>query len=40
MSAVLTLGEAMVSGMTLAYHAQEQPGNMAVVTDYGERTFS
>ena len=40
MSAVLTLGEAMVSGMTLAYHAQERPGNMAVVTDYGVRTFS
>ena len=36
----LTLADAAVSGMTLAYHAQTRPDNMAVISVYGDRTFS
>ncbi|MDZ7685827.1 MAG: AMP-binding protein [Gammaproteobacteria bacterium] len=37
--AVLELPDAMKSGMTLAYHTQQAPDRMAVITDFGERTF-
>ncbi|MCH8258415.1 MAG: AMP-binding protein [Proteobacteria bacterium] len=30
----------MTTGMTVAYHAQQAPMRMAVVTKFGERTFS
>ncbi len=40
MSGVLKLEEAVLTGMTLAFHAQERPDKMAVVSAYGERTFS
>ncbi|MCB1644594.1 MAG: AMP-binding protein [Pseudomonadales bacterium] len=36
----LQLADAMMTGMTLAYHAQERPDNMAVITKFGERTFA
>lgn len=36
----LELNEALMSGMTLAYHAQEAPDRMAVITEMGNRTFS
>jgi long-chain acyl-CoA synthetase len=36
----LTLADAAISGMTLAYHAQTRPDNMAVVSNYGDRTFA
>jgi long-chain acyl-CoA synthetase len=32
--------EAMMSGMTVAYHAQEAPDRMAVSSSYGDRTFA
>lgn len=35
----LTLAEAVMSGMTIAYHAQEAPDRMAVISNFGERTF-
>ncbi|HKI73874.1 MAG TPA: AMP-binding protein [Pseudomonadales bacterium] len=31
--------QAMMSGMTVAFHAQEAPDRMAVISNYGERTF-
>ena len=36
----LTLPEATLTGMTLAYHAQERPDKMAVISNYGNRTFA
>ena len=36
----LDLTQAMTTGMTIAYHAQQAPMRMAVVTKFGERTFS
>jgi long-chain acyl-CoA synthetase len=36
----LTLADAAITGMTLAYHAQTRPDNMAVVSSYGDRTFA
>ena len=36
----LDLEQAMATGMTVAYHAQQIPMRMAVVTKFGERTFS
>ena len=36
----LDLERAMATGMTVAYHAQQIPMRMAVVTKFGERTFS
>jgi len=36
----LTLADAAITGMTLAYHAQTRPDNMAVVSRYGDRTFA
>ena len=36
----LELSSAMFCGMALAYHAQERPDTMAVVTKFGERTFA
>ncbi|MEJ6592490.1 MAG: AMP-binding protein [SAR86 cluster bacterium] len=36
----LTLPEATLTGMTLAYHAQERPAKMAVISNYGNRTFA
>jgi len=36
----LTLPEATLVGMTLAYHAQERPEKMAVISNYGHRTFA
>lgn len=35
----LTLEQATVTGMTLAFRAQEHPDNMAVISNYGDRTF-
>lgn len=32
--------EAMMCGMTVAYHAQEAPDRIAVSSNYGERTFA
>ncbi|HIG39138.1 MAG: AMP-binding protein [bacterium] len=40
MSADLTIEAATVTGMTLAFHAQERPDKMAVTSQYGERTFA
>ena len=37
--AVLELPEAMRTGMTLAYHAQQAPERIAVISNFGERTF-
>ena len=36
----LDLDSAMATGMTVAYHAQQAPMRMAVVTKFGDRTFS
>ena len=40
MNADLTIEEATVTGMTLAFHAQQRPDKMAVTSQYGQRTFS
>ena len=40
MIAGMTLEEAALSGMALAFHAQQRPDNMAVISNYGERTFA
>lgn len=34
------LSEATVSGMVLAYHAQQAPERAAVITEFGDRTFA
>jgi long-chain acyl-CoA synthetase len=39
-SSKLTLPEATATGMTLAYHAQERPEKMAVISQHGDRTFA
>lgn len=39
-SSRLDLESAVSCGMALAYHAQERPDNMAVVSKFGERTFA
>lgn len=36
----LELNNALSSGMTLAYHAQQAPERMAVITEMGNRTFA
>ena len=36
----LDLMQAMMSGMTVAYHAQQAPDRMAVMTNFGDRTFA
>ncbi|MFT5560635.1 MAG: long-chain acyl-CoA synthetase [Candidatus Azotimanducaceae bacterium] len=36
----LTLEEAVANGMAIAYHAQQAPENMAVISNYGNRTFA
>lgn len=36
----LDLMQAMTTGMTLAYHAQQAPERMAVQTSFGDRTFA
>ncbi len=38
-SARLELAEAMASGMTIAFHAQQDPSRTAVITEFGNRTF-
>lgn len=38
--ATLSLEQATVTGMTIAYHAQEVPNNDAVISNYGTRTFA
>lgn len=38
-AAKLELPEAAATGMTLAYHAQEVPDHMAVISSFGDRTF-
>jgi len=40
MSEKLEIESAELCGMTLAFHAQERPDKMAVVTSYGQRTFA
>lgn len=35
----LTLEQATVTGMVIAYHAQQNPDNTAVLSNYGNRTF-
>ena len=35
----LTLEQATVTGMVIAYHAQQNPNNMAVLSNFGRRTF-
>ena len=39
-AARLTPLEALRSGMAVAYHAQERPERMAMVSNYGSRTFA
>ncbi len=36
----IDLPQAMMTGMTLAYHAQQAPDRMAVMTNMGDRTFA
>jgi long-chain acyl-CoA synthetase len=36
----LTLEQATATGMVIAYHAQHVPNNMAVISNYGNRTFA
>ncbi|MEX1237660.1 MAG: AMP-binding protein, partial [Pseudomonadales bacterium] len=36
----MELPAAMMAGMTVAYHAQEAPDRMAVVSSYGDKTFA
>src|SRR6476659_2088792 len=36
----ISLDEAVRTGMTVAYHAQQQPHVPALITSYGNRTFS
>jgi long-chain acyl-CoA synthetase len=36
----LTLADAAMTGMTLAYHAQTRPDTIAVMSSYGDRTFA
>lgn len=36
----ISIEEAVMTGMTIAYHAERQPDISAVVTQYGERTFA
>ena len=36
----LTLADAAMTGMTLAYHAQVRPDTIAVMSSYGDRTFA
>ena len=36
----ISLEEAVRTGMTVAYHAQQQPNVPALITNYGNRTFS
>lgn len=36
----LDLAQAMMTGMTVAYHAQQAPERMAVMTNFGQRTFA
>jgi long-chain acyl-CoA synthetase len=36
----IAMEDAMKTGMMLAYHAQNIPDNLAVLSEYGERTFS
>ncbi len=38
--APLDQGQAMLTGMTVAYHAQQAPSRLAVVSNYGNRTFA
>ncbi len=39
MAQPLTLEAASMTGMTIAYHAQERPDNIAVISNYGSRSF-
>ncbi|MEJ6517086.1 MAG: AMP-binding protein [Pseudomonadales bacterium] len=39
MSGPLRIEECVLTGMTLAFHAQERPQKMAVSSNYGERSF-
>jgi len=36
----LSIEQAVLTGMTIAYHADRQPDQLAVISDYGSRTFA
>ncbi|MCZ6640240.1 MAG: AMP-binding protein [Gammaproteobacteria bacterium] len=36
----LSIEQAVLTGMTIAYHAARQPEQLAVISDYGSRTFA